>query len=155
MPGDAFSRQLGLLVLSPTASGGGCPSIVAAEVAVVRRVLASTLKETLSHIALRASWHGNRPGRNGTCNPRFWSPLLPTPALLHNAGVDTNPGTVRVSDWTEVTADRTNAAFPSSLTAPSRVPSVLGQGPRDRVVPRERHCARTWSEGRFPPAQLG
>ncbi len=81
MPGDPFSGQLGLLDLSPTASGGGCPSIVAAEVAVVRRVLASTLKETLSHIALRASWHGNRPGRNGTCNPRFWSPLLPTPAL--------------------------------------------------------------------------
>src|SRR6266851_2774118 len=25
--------------------------------------------------------HRNRPGRNRTCNPRFWSPLLATPAL--------------------------------------------------------------------------
>ena len=53
----------------------------------------------------------NRPGRNRTCNPRFWSALLATPALkgllifkdlpferatpasLDNAGVGTNPGT--------------------------------------------------------------
>src|SRR5216684_2614858 len=41
-----------------------------------------------------ASCSENRPGRYRTCNPRFWSPLLTTPALLDNAGVDTNPGTV-------------------------------------------------------------
>ena len=57
----------------------------------------------------------SRPGRNRTCNPRFWSALLATPALkpllnfqrvsskratpvsLDNAGVDTNPGTGRSS----------------------------------------------------------
>src|SRR5216683_506819 len=157
MPGDPFSGQLGLLDLSPTASGGGCPSIVAAEVAVVRRVLASTLKETLSHIALRASWHGNRPGRNGTCNPRFWSPLLATPAL-HRLLIfnDLALGQQRRRRWTPpalaliLTLRKTNSDAPqgrgkdplsaldesASAFAPRPLPSA--RGTRSRTGARHR-----------------
>src|SRR5207302_2736266 len=59
----------------------------------------------------------SRPGRNRTCNPRFWSALPATPALkrslifndlagrpatpasLDNAGVGTNPGTAEYPPW--------------------------------------------------------
>jgi hypothetical protein len=150
MPGDPFFRTVGTTgSIADSVRWAVVHLYVAAEVAVVRRVLSINVEGNAEPhrasgvVARKQAWQESN----------LQPPVLePTPG---NAGVDTNPGTVRVSDWTEVTADRTNAAFPSSLTAPSRVPSMLGQGPRDRVVPRERHCARTWSEGRFPPAQLG
>src|SRR5712692_3199412 len=71
----------------------------------------STPKRSAAHTLGEASRSENRPGRNRTCNPRFGSALPatpalqrllilkgvssapPTPALLDNAGVGTNPGT--------------------------------------------------------------
>src|SRR5260370_17546575 len=36
---------------------------------------------SLAATQLATSLHANRPGRTRTCSPRFWSPLLATPAL--------------------------------------------------------------------------
>ena len=41
---------------------------------VTATLLGATQLETTLHAV-------NRPGRNRTCNPRFWSPLLATPAV--------------------------------------------------------------------------
>src|SRR5260370_38314639 len=58
---------------------------------------------SLAATRLATSLHAaNRPGRTRTCSPRFWSPLLATPALerllIFN---DLAPGQQRRRCWTK------------------------------------------------------
>src|SRR5260370_4613648 len=67
----------------------------------------------------------HRPGRNRTCSPRFWSPLLATPALQHLVIFnDLALGRQRRRCWTTPALALILALTPPSVCAPTLVPSV-------------------------------